>query len=356
MSTSATKYTTPVTFCHSFRPPGPSATKHATPVTVLVRYNRGPRTARRSDSVRRRGFDATGVVGGAAVGEQRLTVGRMAELNCISARTLRIYDEKGLLKPAMRDEETGYRYYTLEQCATLDSIQQLQHVGLSLDEIGALLADHDTMRLYACLREKDEQADRTIAETMRIKYLISRLQMKCFMANAEHMLNTPSFETFPDRSAIKFELEEKNWISPEMTGEKALHLWQMALCDVKHRMLEMGYPDTYFGNVACCIPRDRLLAHDLTYTHALMFVDSRDTSLISRAETVPAGSYLTVMCNDTSDGERLAESEDLELMLDEISARGLTIAGDYIGEVVLGTDLFSFKGRSELIRMQIRTV
>ena len=285
---------------------------------------------------------------------EKLTVGRMAEFNCISARTLRIYDKKGLLRPAMRDEENGYRYYTLEQCATLDAIQQLQHIGFTLDEIGELLDAHDTMLLYSSLREKEESADRAIAEAMRIKYLIGRLQMKCFIAKADVDLDVLSFEAYPERSAIKFELDEKDWILPSMTGEEALLRWQIALCDVKRRMLEMGYPDTYFGNVACCIPRERVLARDLTYTHALMFVDSHDTALISRAETVPAGRYITMMCNDANDGERLNESTDLEVMLDEIAARGLTVAGDYIGEVVLDTDLFSFEGRSELIRMQIR--
>ena len=65
----------------------------------------------------------------------RLTVGAMAQLNCVSARTLRIYDEKGLLVPACRDDETGYRYYTLAQCETLDTIQLLQRLGFTLDEI-----------------------------------------------------------------------------------------------------------------------------------------------------------------------------------------------------------------------------
>ena len=301
------------------------------------------------------GFSERRIVDGrTSVDVNRLTVGRMAELNCISARTLRVYDNKGLLRPAARDEETGYRYYTLDQCSTLDAIQQLQRIGYTLDEIGELLEHPDAARLYASLREKEEQADDTIAEAMRTKFLIDRLQMKCFMANTDYKLHTLGFDAYPDRAAIKFELDEKDWIHPDMSGEEALILWQMALCDIKRRMLEMGYPVTYFGNVACCIPHDRLIEHDLTYTHALMFVDTHDASLASRVEKVPAGRYATMMCNDDDDKERLTESNDLEAMLAEIAARGMRITGDYIGEVVLDTDLFSYKGRSELLRMQIR--
>ena len=37
-----------------------------------------------------------------------LTSGKMAELNCVSKKTLRLYREMGLLKPVQVDEVTGY--------------------------------------------------------------------------------------------------------------------------------------------------------------------------------------------------------------------------------------------------------
>lgn len=60
------------------------------------------------------------------------TSGQMAELNGVSRKTLRLYQEKGVLVPAYVDENTGYRYYTLEQIAQLDLIQKLQAIGLTL--------------------------------------------------------------------------------------------------------------------------------------------------------------------------------------------------------------------------------
>ena len=43
------------------------------------------------------------------------TIGEMGGLFRINIRTLRYYDEIGLLKPEVVDERTGYRYYSARQ-------------------------------------------------------------------------------------------------------------------------------------------------------------------------------------------------------------------------------------------------
>jgi DNA-binding transcriptional MerR regulator len=57
----------------------------------------------------------------------------------VSIRTLRLYDEINLLKPAQIDKFTGYRYYTIEQLPRLNRILTLKDLGLSLDQIGELI-------------------------------------------------------------------------------------------------------------------------------------------------------------------------------------------------------------------------
>ena len=55
--------------------------------------------------------------------ENYLTIGQMAKLNRISEQTLRLYEKKGLLPPAAKDESTGYRFYDIRQSAVLDMIR-----------------------------------------------------------------------------------------------------------------------------------------------------------------------------------------------------------------------------------------
>ena len=60
-----------------------------------------------------------------------LKIGEMAELNHISTQTLRLYSKNKLLEPQYMDAETGYRYYTWDQCAKLDLIRALKSCHLS---------------------------------------------------------------------------------------------------------------------------------------------------------------------------------------------------------------------------------
>ena len=284
----------------------------------------------------------------------RLTVGRMAELNCVSARTLRVYDEKGLLEPAERDDETGYRYYTIDQCATLDAIQQLQHLDMSLDEIKQVLDKHDVRDLCRRLCERESAIDDRLQELVRDKRLLNNLKQRCFIAMEDVPLGEYRVETMGDRRAVRVDLGEDAF-DASLDSSTALEKWQFAVCKVKQSLLQRGIPSSYFGNVACCIPQAELVGGELQYSQALVFVDNSDLTLGDRTEVIPAGRYLTVMCKDLSSDEgELSESRQLEAMLEHIRVTGHRVAGDYIGEVVLDTKLFDYTGRDELVKMQVR--
>jgi DNA-binding transcriptional MerR regulator len=68
-----------------------------------------------------------------------LSIGRFARTTGLTIRTLRRYDAIGLLVPAHVDEDTGYRYYTLEQARDGEAIRRLRELDMPLDEVRALL-------------------------------------------------------------------------------------------------------------------------------------------------------------------------------------------------------------------------
>jgi effector-binding domain-containing protein len=70
-------------------------------------------------------------------------IGRFSRLCRLSIPALRHYDEVGLLRPALVDPSTGYRYYSLSQAAEAERIRILRSLEMPLDEIRALLAERD---------------------------------------------------------------------------------------------------------------------------------------------------------------------------------------------------------------------
>jgi DNA-binding transcriptional MerR regulator len=67
------------------------------------------------------------------------SIGEFARLGGVSVRTLRHYDEIGLLRPATVDPGTGYRGYAARQLGQLNRIMALKELGLSLTQARRLL-------------------------------------------------------------------------------------------------------------------------------------------------------------------------------------------------------------------------
>src|SRR4051794_30164571 len=66
-------------------------------------------------------------------------IGDFAKLTGLSVRTLRHYDELGLLPPATTHPTTGYRQYSARQLPRVNRLLVLRDLGFSLAEIGPLL-------------------------------------------------------------------------------------------------------------------------------------------------------------------------------------------------------------------------
>jgi DNA-binding transcriptional MerR regulator len=66
-------------------------------------------------------------------------IGEFSRLGGVSVRTLRHYDEIGLLRPATVDPDTGYRGYSADQLGQLNRIMALKELGLSLTQARRLL-------------------------------------------------------------------------------------------------------------------------------------------------------------------------------------------------------------------------
>ena len=61
-----------------------------------------------------------------------IRIGDFSKLSRVSVKTLRYYDEMGLLKPLYVDRFTGYRFYEYHQLLRLNRILALKDLGFSL--------------------------------------------------------------------------------------------------------------------------------------------------------------------------------------------------------------------------------
>ena len=106
-----------------------------------------------------------------------LKIGEFSALAQVSIRTLRHYDEVGLLKPTHVEAQTGYRYYSVSQLPRLHRILALRDLGFPLDRIGDTLEEGvsaDALRGMLLLRsvEQEKQVNEETERLNRLKALI----------------------------------------------------------------------------------------------------------------------------------------------------------------------------------------
>lgn len=99
-----------------------------------------------------------------------MTIGKLAARVGVSVRTLRYYDEIGLLAPVRRTA-AGYRLYEASDVARLQQIRSLQGIGLSLDEILTLLRD----TAYSPQRTVELHLERVRDQARSLRQLEERL-------------------------------------------------------------------------------------------------------------------------------------------------------------------------------------
>lgn len=94
-------------------------------------------------------------------GEAYLQIGEVAERTGVTQRTLRFYEEKGLLKPPTR-MEGGFRLYSEEDVQRVERIKRLQTLlGFTLAEIKEMVeAEEVKLQLRQEYRHDADIADR----------------------------------------------------------------------------------------------------------------------------------------------------------------------------------------------------
>lgn len=101
--------------------------------------------------------------------DKKMTSGEIAKKTGVSQKTIRLYDEKGLLKPTDYTEG-NYRLYDKEALSVLEKIIALKQIGFSLEEIHQNLAANSEVDITETL---NRQLDILIGKKYEIEKAIA---------------------------------------------------------------------------------------------------------------------------------------------------------------------------------------
>ena len=146
------------------------------------------------------------------------TIGEVSKMCDIPVKTLRYYDDIGLIKPNAKNSSTNYRYYEKEDILKLHKLKVFKSLKFSLAEIEGMISSDDfefitknvNNRLTALRGEIDEleatfrAAQNFLARLSQSRDLISSMNsdlsdIKCERVNLECI---PELEVFSHRTFI----------------------------------------------------------------------------------------------------------------------------------------------------------
>lgn len=110
-------------------------------------------------------------------------IGMFAQMNHTTIKTLRFYEEQGLLLPAFVDGESGYRYYTMDQMSVMHRITALKQAGFTLEDIRRLNSNSDPANFL--VKKKKEILSKISDLTMQLA------RIEGYMAESNEFLEAP---------------------------------------------------------------------------------------------------------------------------------------------------------------------
>lgn len=117
------------------------------------------------------------------------TVQKLAQLAGVSSRTLRYYDEIGILKPA-RTNSSGYRIYGQQEVDRLQQILFYRELGISLDQIKEII----TAPAFDAADALKEHREKLLEKRKQLDLLITNVEKT--IASAEGRTTMSDKEKF----------------------------------------------------------------------------------------------------------------------------------------------------------------
>ena len=111
--------------------------------------------------------------------EKLYTVGEFAKICHVTPRTLKYYEERHLLQPAVTGDN-GYRYYSLGQIDEVSAMLLFRDYGFSLDEISSIMQQNDfegiSQRMKMLLDIIGEQKKKLELQEKNIRYTSAHIE------------------------------------------------------------------------------------------------------------------------------------------------------------------------------------
>lgn len=217
------------------------------------------------------------------------TAGELAKKLGISARTVRFYDEKGILCPVSYSE-AGYRIYDETSVEKLQKILMLRFLDFSLEQIGNMM-EGDSPDVRQSLKEQEKLLLQRIEHMERVLAAVRQAQRTDDDSLWEKLRRiielTQEREFVIEQYRDEGNLNRRIDIHDYSTAEKGFYLWMLEKLHLKSGMkiLEIGCGNAAFWKTIAPSLPEKLEIHLTDYSEGML--ESAEKTAKEIQETFP---------------------------------------------------------------------
>ena len=263
------------------------------------------------------------------------SIGEISKLFDINKKTLRYYDEIGLLKPSFVNKDNNYRYYTLDQFQYLETIKYLKELGLSLDKIKYNLTNLNSEDVINSLEEQNKIIDAKISELQLIKQKINKKIIQIKDSTRNDLLETIREVDFNERQAVRLRHSIKTDYDIEFSLRKLI------------KMSDNKIFLTY-GLVGVSISRDDLIDRKYDEYKSIFIMIEEEKYDKSLIKIFPKGTYVCIRFK----GVHKDAPPYYEKLINYINKQGYEIIDDSL-EMELSDPSLSLTDEEVIMELQI---
>lgn len=260
---------------------------------------------------------------------RKLSISEMAQIHDITRQTLIYYDKIGLFKPAITDNENGYRYYSTLQIPLLREICFLRAIGMPIDEIKKHNLSNSMQATTKLLEDQSKKLGEEIQKLQKQRNKIrNRLKIYQHASDSFDEDYKPFIKHLPERHIIYYP-----WDHDDLTRH-GMHFSLMHTWNEAERMGML--PSNQYGTL---IFADDVRSGDWfarAGCASMIFPDEFvDLEKIPGYHKLPAADYVCLQHFGMP-----YEPQYLERLLDWIQANDFTLIGNIYDKCVLDASFY----------------
>jgi effector-binding domain-containing protein len=250
--------------------------------------------------------------------KNQFSIGEMAKLHNTTIKTLRYYDEIGLLKPIQIDKNNGYRYYSTEQFEQLNTIHYLKELGFSLKEIGEHLVQRDIDSFLDLLEKQKELTENKIKELERVNRRFQNRINDIKLARRIAELGVASVGHFKERKIVR--LMRKISSEPEL---------EVSLRQLENRSNMKA--SIFIGGVGLTVSMNNIKESKFDEYNSIFILDEEEDIKSPLVTTLWEGKYACIYYK----GNHNDSPQYYRILLNCIQENGLQMIGDAIERTII---------------------